>query len=249
MDATALRWVLAIIGIVVLVGVYFFTLYQQKLRRRAAIKTLTQDELESGVIEDTTLRRELSSIRTMLKDEIVEQDLQQIKINPSLDTDNESSYRPEPVKKAKENPVDLKFPETLNAIEAEHLVLLVLKHPDDSVITGSELVNAFKHVGLEINEQGHGEIDQNPMAQFRFINMTLEGSFKNIADPQFYTYGIACFYDVTQVDLALTCYELMLQKIDELVRVLELKVYNHDLELLTLEAVKATRDSLKGYES
>ena len=37
MDATALRWILAIIGVLVIAGVYLFTIYQNRLRRNAAI--------------------------------------------------------------------------------------------------------------------------------------------------------------------------------------------------------------------
>jgi len=249
MDATALRWILAIIGVVVLVGVYFFTLYQQKLRRHAAIKTFTQDELENGIIEDATLDRELSSIKSMLEDEIVEQDLKQIKINPSLDTTSEPAYRPQTQNKAKVKVKTLEFPEVLDKINADDQVLLVLKHADDRVITSEEMVSAFKHAGLEIDEMGCGEYTQNSMAQYRFANMSCEHTFNSIADPQFFSYGISCFFDMTKVDLPLTCYELMLQKIDELVRVLDLKVYNREMELLTIEQVTATREELKVHES
>ena len=56
MDATTLRWVLAVIGVVVIAGVYFFSVYQGRIRRQGAVKTFTHDEFERGLIEDDNLR-------------------------------------------------------------------------------------------------------------------------------------------------------------------------------------------------
>ena len=44
----------------------------------------------------------------------------------------------------------------------------------------------------------------------------------------------------------LGCYEIMLKKVDELVRILELKVYSQDLDLLTLQHVTDIRKKLVG---
>jgi FtsZ-interacting cell division protein ZipA len=115
-------------------------------------------------------------------------------------------------------------------------------------LTGIELLNAFKHLELEINHEGYAEAADSPVAQYRIANMSRDGSLNEISDSQFYSYGIVCFYDASTLDLPLNCYELMLKKIDELVRLLELKVYNEDLQLLTLQHVTEIRERLKGFE-
>lgn len=235
MDATSLRWVLAIIGIIILVGVYLYTIYQNKLRRSAAIKTLTHEELESGVIEDETLRNELSSINTMLDQEDLDDEIQGIKINPAVD---------HAVKPKNEKKPEIHLPQSLHDILTENLVAHVLKHADDRVLTGIEVKNAFIHANLEMNEDGFVEFKESPAARFRFLNMTLSGSFLEIDDPQFYSYGLVCFFDGALCDKPVSCYELMLKKIDELVRILDLKVYNEDLQLLTLQHVTETRNRL-----
>jgi FtsZ-interacting cell division protein ZipA len=253
MDATALRWVLAIIGIVIIAGVYLYTVHQQKLRRRAAIKTFTHEELETGIIEDEMLSRELSSINSMLEDELKEKDLKKIKINPALDSEQKHSLHVKSEASAKvkqkEAKITLQLPRLLDEIEQEKLVVHVLKAADDRIMTGSDLINAFKHAELEINEMGHAEFAQNPVAEYRFANITMDGSFNSIADAQFNSYGMVCFYDLSAVQLPLTCYELMLKKIDELVRMLDLNVYDRDLNLLTLKHITDMRDMLKVHES
>ncbi len=249
MDATALRWVLAIIGIVTIAGVYLYSKYQKQLRHRAAIKTLSQDEVESGVIEDEHLSRELSSIHSMLDDNLADHDIQQIKINPALDSADKVSSHDNNEANKNNKKTSHQLAQEITAIGTENLVAHVLKHADDQLITGAELLNAFKHLGLEINEQGYGEFEQNPIAQYRLAALSENGSFDNISDPQFNTVGVVCFFDLSQVELPLTCYELMLKKIDELVRLLHLKVYNQDLRLMTLQHVTDMREKLKVHES
>ena len=52
MDASSLRWTLAIIGIVLLVGIYLYGLQQNKMRKRAARETFTREEIDSAFTED-----------------------------------------------------------------------------------------------------------------------------------------------------------------------------------------------------
>ncbi|NNE64880.1 MAG: hypothetical protein HKN34_12405, partial [Gammaproteobacteria bacterium] len=62
MDASSLRWVLAIIGIVLLVGIYLYGLQQNRMRNRAARETFTREEIDTAFIEDTELRMELDHL-------------------------------------------------------------------------------------------------------------------------------------------------------------------------------------------
>ena len=236
MDATALRWVLAIIGIIVIGGVYLYTVYQNKLRQRAAVKTLTQKELESGQIEDELLSQELSSISNMLDQDIVQKDITDIKINPALDANISTSQK---VKQA------IHLPHIMYQIDQSNLIAHVLKHADDRVLTGQEIANAFKHTGLYIDDEGFARPEDTSGALFKLANMTASGSFKDLQDPQFYTYGMVCFFDCSCYEKPQSCYEVMLKKVDELVRMMDLKVYDEDLQLLTLQHVTNTRNRLR----
>lgn len=236
MDATALRWVLAVIGIIVIAGVYLYTLYQNKLRQRAAVKTMTQHELESGQIEDEALSQELSSISNMLNQDVLQKDITDIKINPALDAG---------ISVQKKDKQAIHLPHIMYQIEQGNLIAHVLKHADDRVLTGQEINSAFQQAGLHIDTEGFARLDDTSSSMFKLANMTASGSFENLEDPQFFTYGMVCFFDCASYEQPQSCYELMLKKVDELVRILDLKVYNEDLQLLTLQHVTDTRNRLR----
>jgi FtsZ-interacting cell division protein ZipA len=235
MDATSLRWILAIIGVVVILGVYLFSIYQNKLRRNAAIKTFTQDELESGVIEDETLRAELSHINTLLDQEVDEEDIEDINITPELDTVVIAKESTRPA---------LMLPSGLLDIARNNRVAHVLKPDDDHLLTSAELISAFQHVQLDLQDDGLVKSKQEESADFVLASLSDDGSLTDLNNPQYTTPGLVCYFDISNCELPMSCYELMLKKIDELVRVLNLKVYDEDLHLLTLQHVTDTRSRI-----
>jgi FtsZ-interacting cell division protein ZipA len=235
MDATALRWILAVIGVVVILGVYLFSVYQSRVRRNAAIRTFTQDELESGVIEDESLRDELSHISSMLDEEVKHEDIEKIKITPEQETRVEVSAPKQP------NPV---LPSDLLQIAKENRVAHVLKPDDAHLLTGEEVKNALQHAQLDLQDDGLVRSEIEAIGDFVLANLSQDGSLSELDNPQFTTAGLVCYFDYTQCQQALGCYELMLKKIDELVRVLDLKVYDEDLQLLTLQHVTDTRSRI-----
>ena len=84
MDASALRWVLAIIGIVLLVGIYLYGLHQNRLRKRAAVETFTREEIDSAFIEDEQLREELDNLNQIMEQGDLNENFDKIKINRFL---------------------------------------------------------------------------------------------------------------------------------------------------------------------
>jgi FtsZ-interacting cell division protein ZipA len=235
MDATALRWILFIIGVVVILAVYLFSIYQSKLRRNAAIKTFTQEELENDDIVDESLRDELSHINTMLDQEVDEEDIADIKITPTV----ESRVAPE----APVRPV-MTLPYRLLDIPMTDRVAHILKPSDDHLLTGAELISAFEHVKFELQADGGVKAVNDENCDFILASLTQEGSLNGLSDPQYSTSGLVCYFDIRKCQHAMGCYELMLKKIDELVRVLDLKVYDEDLQLLTLKHVTDTRSRI-----
>jgi FtsZ-interacting cell division protein ZipA len=235
MDATSLRWILGVIGVIVILGVYLFSIYQNKIRRNAAIKTFTQDELESGVIEDEVLRDELSHINTMLDQDVDKEDVKDIKITPSADTRVEVEEAPKPV---------IMLPSGLLDIAKNNRVVHVLKPDDDHLLTATELLSAFNHAQLYLQDDGLMKPELEKNADFVLASLTDDGSLSNMNDPQYSTPGLVCYFDIENCNQPMASYELMLKKIDDLVRVLNLKVYDEDLQLLTLQHVTDTRNRI-----
>ena len=151
MDASALRWVLATIGIVLLVGIYLFNLHQIRLRKRVAMETFAREEIDSAFIEDEQLREEFANLNQIMEETNSHENFEEIKINPALEADFAPSTVPTP---------ELFIAEAINAIDADNLISYLLKHDDHRLITGEEVESAVMHSGLEINELGYLELRQ-----------------------------------------------------------------------------------------
>ena len=75
------------------------------------------------------------------------------------------------------------------------------------------------------------------------LNLTSSGSFGDLSE-QALSQGLVCCINLEKCEFPLDCYELMLKKVDELVRLLDLKVYDQNDELLTLQHVTDIRKKL-----
>jgi FtsZ-interacting cell division protein ZipA len=235
MDATSLRWILGIIGVVVILAVYLFSIYQSKLRRHAAIKTFTQEELESGIIEDESLRDELSHINTMLDQEVGKDDVVDIKITPEHESRVEIEETPGP---------ELALPSRLLDIASSKRIAHVLKADDSHLLTSAELVSAMQQMQLDLQDDGLVKSQTEQDTCFLLASLSGDGTLSGINDVQYSTPGLVCFFDTSTYERPMGCYEFMLKKIDELVRVLNLKVYDEDLQLLTLQHVTNIRSRI-----
>jgi FtsZ-interacting cell division protein ZipA len=223
MDASALRWVLAIIGIVLLVGIYLFGLHQNRLRKRAAVETFTREDIDSAFIEDEQLREELDNLNQIMQQGDLDEDLDQIKINPAIE--------------ANLTPIELPLPE---------LFVAELKHADHRLITGEEIENAMMHAEIEIGAEGYLEYHQSGEHYFTIASLSAPGHFSDMGQLDFSTLGFNCFIDIESNHDAEISYELMLKKVDELVRLLDVKVYQSNHELLTMANITQVRKNLQG---
>jgi len=237
MDASALRWVLAIIGIVLLVGIYLFGLHQNRLRKRAAVETFTREEIDSAFIEDEQLREELDNLNKIMQQGDIKEGFDKIKINPAIEADL--------------TPVGLPLPELFVAdvvakIDEQNLLSYILKHPDHRLITGEEIENAMMHSKFEINAEGYLEYRQLGEIYFTITSLSSPGHFSNMDQLEFTTLGFNCFIDLESNHNPKKSYELLLKKIDGLVRLLNVKVYHSNHELLTISDITQVREKLEG---
>ena len=104
-------------------------------------------------------------------------------------------------------------------------------------------------MGLELDPQGllecrdTGETGETGEVAFRIASLTAPGDFselENLAS----TLGLNCYIDLDDCENPQQAYETLLKKIDELVRILNLKVFKPNQELLTISDVTDTRKSL-----
>jgi len=235
MDASALRWTLAIIGIVLLVGIYLYGLQQNKMRKRAARETFTREEIDSAFIEDERLREEMDGLGNIISDDVDATDVESIKINPALETDLNPVVIPE---------VELFIADAIAAIDDDKLICHFLKHADNRLITGDEIASALMHNDFGINTDGLLEYQKDGERCFTIASLSAPGHFLELESLEFTTLGLNCFINLEDDGNAFAHYEVMLKKIDEMVRLLNVKVYQSDQQLLTISEVTEIRQKL-----
>jgi FtsZ-interacting cell division protein ZipA len=236
MDASALRWVLATIGIVLLVGIYLFSMHQSRLRKRVAMETFAREEIDSAFIEDEQLREELDNLNQIMDETNIHEDFEEITINPALEADFAPDNYPAP---------ELYVAEVISAIDEENLISYLLKHTDHRLITGEEIESAVKHTGFEVNDSGYLEIRQQDELCFSMASLSAPGNFHEMDQLDFGALGLQCFIDLESNTNPKQSYEVMLKKIDELVRLLNVKVFQSNNELLTISHVSGVRKKLE----
>ena len=241
MDAATFRWVLVIIALVTALAIYFYGQYQARLRRRSAIDTFTREEIDSAFVEDEQLRTELSNLNQILHDNEAEEDLDDIQVDSPVEVQTTPFALPDP---------EIHLHRLLAKRDPTRLINYHLRHADFRLITGAEAWAAVQQVGLKLDAEGLLEYRQTLATgeqgdiEFRVASLSVPGDFSNVEDLDFSTLGLNCFIDLEDCENPKLAYESLLKKVDELVRMLNLKVYKADQELLTISDVTETRKSL-----
>ena len=76
-------------------------------------------------------------------------------------------------------------------------------------------------------------------------SLSAPGNFYEMDQLDFSTLGLQCFIDLESNPNPKQSYEVMLKKIDELVRLLSVKVFQSNNELLTISNVTGVRKKLE----
>ena len=234
MDASALRWTLAIIGIVLLVGIYLHGRHQNRLRKRIAMETFTREEVDSAFIEDEELRTELDNLNQIMAESDEQESFDNIKINPAIEADLT------PFK----HPPEWFIADIISSLDPEQIVNYLIYRADYQLITGEEVESAMRLAGLEANDDGYMEYYRDDDLSFTIASLSAPGHFIEVDQPEFTTQGFNCFIDLKTNSNPSLAYEIMLKKVDELVRLLNVKVYQSSHELLTISDVTRIRSKL-----
>ena len=235
MDATTFRWVLVIIAVVLAVAIYVFGQHQARMRKRSAMETFTREEVDSAFIEDEQLRFELNNLNRILQENEAAENLDEIQINPAKESQKTPYALPDP---------ELFIPTALANKDDDRIISYHLRHGDFRLITGEEASAAAQQTGLELNAEGYLEFREEGEIAFQVASLSAPGYFTGIEQLDFTTLGFNCFIDLDVCENPRFGYEAMLKKIDELVRMLNVKVYQPNQELLTISDVTDIRAQL-----
>lgn len=235
MDASTFRWVLIIIALLLAVGIYLFGQHQARLRKRNAIETFTREEIDSAFVEDEQLRFELNNLNQILRDNEAADNLDEIQINPAREAQKTPFALPDP---------EIFVPPVLASKDQDRFISYHLRHDDFRLITGEEAEAAVQHAGLELDTEGLLEFHEEGNIAFQVASLSAPGNFAEIEQLDFTTLGFNCFIDLDRCENPSPAYESMLKKVDELVRMLGVKVYKSNQDLLTISDVTEVREKL-----
>lgn len=235
MDAVTFRWVLVVIAAVLALAIYLFGQHQARLRKRNEIETITREEVDSAFVEDEQLDFEMNNLSRVLEDNEVEEILDEIQINPGMEVEKPPLALPDP---------EIYVPPELADKDEDRLINHHLRHSDSRLIIGEEAESAAQHVGLELNAAGLLEYYEEGELAFQIASLSKPGNFFDIEELNFATLGFNCYIDLDSCESPRLAYESMLKKIDELVRLLNIKVYKPNYELLTISDVTEIREKL-----
>lgn len=235
MDSTTFRWVLVVIAVIVALAIYLYGQHQSRLRKRSAIETFTREEVDSAFVEDEQLRFELNNLNQILQENEDEESLDEISINPAAETQKTPFALPDP---------EIFVSTMLANKDEDRLICYHLRHGDFRLITGEEATAAVEHSGLQKNPEALLEYREEGEIAFQVASLSPPGDFSGIEELDFTTLGFNCFIDLDVCSNPRLAYEAMLKKIDELVRLLNVKVYKPSQELLTISDVTSIREQL-----
>ncbi len=235
MDAAAFRWVLVIIAVILAIAIYFFGQHQARLRKRSAMESFTREEIDSAFIEDEQLRFELNNLNQILRENEVDENLDEIQINPAADSPTTPFALPDP---------EIFVPPAIAGKDDDRIISYHLRHDDFRLITGEEASEAVRLTGLLVDEAGQLEYREEGELAFQVANLIEPGDFRRLDELEFTTLGFNCYIDLDVCPNPRLGYEAMLKKIDELVRTLNVKVYKPTQELLTISDVTEIRQKL-----
>jgi len=238
MDASTFRWVLIGIAVILAVAIYLYGLHQTRLRKRNAIETFTREEIDSAFVEDEQLRFEMNNLNKILtanETDETDENLEEIRINPAEEVRQTPSALPDP---------EIYILPELAGKDQGRLISHHLRHSDFRLIVGEEAESAVQQADLQLNAEGLLEYREEEELAFQIASLSEPGNFFEIEDLNFATLGFNCFIDLDSCANPRLAYESMLKKIDELVRMLNVKVYKPDHELLTISDVTSIREKL-----
>jgi FtsZ-interacting cell division protein ZipA len=238
MDASTFRWVLIIIAVILAVAIYLYGMHQTRLRKRNAIETFTREEVDSAFVEDEQLRFEMNNLNKILTEnetDETDENLEEFLINPGEEAQETPSALPDP---------EIYIPPEFAGKNEDRLISHHLRHSDFRLIVGEEAESAVQQADLQLNAEGLLEYREEEELSFQIASLSEPGNFHEIEDLNFATLGFNCFIDLDSCENPRLAYESMLKKIDELVRMLNVKVYKPDHELLTISDVTSIREKL-----
>lgn len=240
MDISNLRWILIIIGIAIIAGIFLLGNPDKKRKPRASRKraraariqqepgldSAPQSEQEAG--NDEARQTELAMGGS---------DDPKARLEPRLDSAAEGIEREDK-------------PQAADGVPPDKIITLYLQVRDNRFITGVELLDASLKSGLVFGEQGifhriHEE-DLDPV--FSMANLTNPGTFDKTAWNTIEIKGVSMFMTLPGPKNALDAWDSMLATSRRLAALLQADLLDDTHAVFTRQRALQIKDELRKYE-
>lgn len=226
MEESSLRWVLLVVGIVILAAIYLFDVLQKRSRRDEADsdRFFTEEKIEPSLIQtidDTATEEALAEeIPAGVFDDDGE-GMESVTAKASLDSQAE----------------DLAVP----VAEQASVIQLAVLAKQGEAMSGVDLVTAFTEVELEFGDMGifhcYKRLDGVENQLFHVANLLEPGTFPVGSMSDFQSTGIILFFQVSDLIDPHEAFDSMLNTARELSQRFSARLVDETMEELSLDKI------------
>lgn len=240
MDISTFRWILIIVGIAIVVGIFLFGNPDRKRKPRASRKRVHAQRVKREPALDAE-RREAGEF-------VDGEDDRQAELAIGLPDDNETGAAVRTEGRI-EPRLDSK-PKAPPAPLPDKIVTLFLQARDNHVITGIELLDASLKSGLVFGAHDifHRIIEEDVEPIFSMANLTKPGSFDKNAWNTMEIRGVTMFMTLPGPRNALDAWDAMLATSRRLAELLHADLLDDKHEVFTRQRSLQIKEELREYE-
>jgi len=249
MDISTFRWILIIVGIAIVLGIFLFSNPDKKRKPKASRKARIKRKPRTTRKRSHARRvRREPALETRQEESGLEDDDEGDAMQAELDIDGlgRQEERIEPVL---ESLREIK-PAPVAKPQPDKIVTLFLQARDNHIITGVQLLDASLKSGLVFGERDifHRIHEEDVEPVFSMANLTKPGSFDKDAWNTMEIRGVTMFMTLPGPRNALDAWDAMLATSRRLAELLHADLLDDEHQVFTRERSLQIKEELREYE-
>lgn len=227
MDSATLRWIIIIIGLVILAVIFLFGNPSKKRPPKASRRKAKAEKV----------RREPT--------------LDPAEQTPAaVQTDSETGQGELPIGDVVEPAPQPKPPSKLAGPPPDKIITLFLMAPDNHVISGADLLEAAVKTGMTFGDMNifHRTVEGSDKPAFSLANAVKPGYFDKEAWNTFETSGVALFLTLPGPTLALDGWDAMLATARRMAGILKAELHDEEHTPFTRQKEAEVREEMRLYD-
>lgn len=231
MEESSLRWILLVVGIVILAAIYLFDVLQKRSRRDEEDfdQVVTEEKIEPSLIEDIDhATTEETFVEEISAEELNDDDMEGVESNIDIDIDKA--------------PVDSQSQDsTVPVAEQAMVIQLAVLAKQGEPMLGVELVAAFTELELEFGDMGifhcYKRLGGVENQLFHVANLLEPGTFPVGSMSDFRSTGIVLFFQVSDLIDSHEAFDSLLNTARELSQRFNARLVDETMVELSLDKI------------